>query len=228
MVARFRPSPAMVVACVALVIALGGSAYAVTAIPANSVGTRQLKSDAVTTKKLHKGAVTSRKVKDGTLTANDVKPNTFLAANGDAADSLKLGGLDKNQFVQGLGFAPVRRLVVPSGGSGLTVFATGFGTFTAACSSNVPVLSYIPDRNGENFEATVTSDGGTPITKIDTQNAIASGAAHPIDNSAGGRQSISFQVGFTDSQDHVASGMITSQFLFGTGCLFMAQGLTSG
>ena len=40
---RFRPSPAMLVACAALVVALGGTSYAVTQLPKNSVGTPQLK-----------------------------------------------------------------------------------------------------------------------------------------------------------------------------------------
>ena len=245
---------AWAVAVVGLVvlIALGGTALAVT-----QIGTKQIRNGAVTTSKIKKGAVTgsklaggavgssalangavsasklagdavdSSKVRDGSLRATDVAPNTFLPANGTAADSQKLGGLPANQYVQGLGFAPVGRHVVPAGAGGITIFATGFGTFSGACSNAVPTVSYAPDRNGENFEATVTSDSGSPITKIDTENAIGSGVAHPIDNSAGGRQSISLQVGFSDSSDHMATGTITSQFLFGTGCLFMAQGLTT-
>ncbi len=39
-----RPSPAMIVACLALMIALSGTGYAVTALPRNSVGTAQLKT----------------------------------------------------------------------------------------------------------------------------------------------------------------------------------------
>jgi hypothetical protein len=243
---------ALALSATALFVALGGTALAV-----SQIGTSQIKNSAVTTSKLHNGAVTYKKlasnavrgskladgsvgnsklannavtggkVKDGSLTASDVQSGTFLAANGTAADSQKLGGLPANQYVQGLGFAPVGRHVVPVGAGGISIFATGFGTFSGACSNtDVPTVSYTPDRNGENFEATVTSETG--ITKIDTENAIGSGVAHPIDNSAGGRQSISFQVGFSDVSDHMATGTISSQFLFGTGCLFMAQGLTTG
>jgi hypothetical protein len=70
--ARFRPrrpSPALVVAGVALLLSLGGSAYAAVTLPAGSVGTRQLRS----------GAVTSEKLADGTVTANKVKPNSLLS-----------------------------------------------------------------------------------------------------------------------------------------------------
>ena len=50
-----RPSYAGVTATLALVIALGGTSYAVSALPRNSVGTAQIKRHAVTKGKLAKG-----------------------------------------------------------------------------------------------------------------------------------------------------------------------------
>jgi hypothetical protein len=47
-----RPSPPMVVAFVALLVALAGTSYAAIQLPANSVGTKQLKKNAVTGKKV--------------------------------------------------------------------------------------------------------------------------------------------------------------------------------
>ena len=41
-------SPAMIVACIALAVALGGTGYAAIVLPANTVGTVQLKANAVT------------------------------------------------------------------------------------------------------------------------------------------------------------------------------------
>jgi len=59
----------MLVACLALVVALGGTGYAALRLPANSVGAKQLRKGSVTNKKLAKGAVTAAKVakaiKDG-------------------------------------------------------------------------------------------------------------------------------------------------------------------
>jgi hypothetical protein len=47
-----RPSPAMVIACIALTVALGGTSYATQLLPANTVGTEQLKDDSVTSAKV--------------------------------------------------------------------------------------------------------------------------------------------------------------------------------
>lgn len=61
---RFRkPSPAMLVASVALFVALGGSSYAALQLPKGAVGAKQLKN----------GAVTSKKVKDKSLLVRDFK-----------------------------------------------------------------------------------------------------------------------------------------------------------
>lgn len=63
------PSPATGIALAALVVALGGVGYAVTALPKNSVGTAQLK----------KNAVNSAKVKDGSLLAADFRAGQLPA-----------------------------------------------------------------------------------------------------------------------------------------------------
>lgn len=58
-----RPSAPLVISCLALFVALGGTSYAVSKLPRNSVGTAQLKNN----------AVNSAKVKDGSLLARDFK-----------------------------------------------------------------------------------------------------------------------------------------------------------
>ena len=58
----------MAVALLALAVALGGTSYAVTALPARSVGPEQIKPRAVTTGKLRDGAVSSRKLRRSAVT----------------------------------------------------------------------------------------------------------------------------------------------------------------
>jgi hypothetical protein len=64
---KFRPSPAMVVACIALVVSLAGTSYAAVTLPRNSVGTKQLKRDAVTSIKIKNNAVTGADVLESSL-----------------------------------------------------------------------------------------------------------------------------------------------------------------
>jgi hypothetical protein len=66
---RSRITYANVIATIALFIALGGGAYAALRLPANSVGTAQIKSN----------AVVSSKVKDGSLLSQDFKAGQLPA-----------------------------------------------------------------------------------------------------------------------------------------------------
>ena len=76
----FRPSPAMVIACIALAVALGGTSWAAVALAPGSVGTAQLKND----------AVVSSKVKNGSLLIADFKGGQLVSgapgAKGDKGD----------------------------------------------------------------------------------------------------------------------------------------------
>jgi hypothetical protein len=68
---RHLASPAMIVACASLVVALGGVSYAAGVLPKNSVGTAQLQKQAVSPAKLKADAVTGAKVQNGSLLAAD-------------------------------------------------------------------------------------------------------------------------------------------------------------
>ena len=76
----FRPSAALVVACLALAVSLSGVGYAATVLPRASVGTAQLKTN----------AVTSIKVKNRSLLAVDFKRGQLPAgapgAKGDKGE----------------------------------------------------------------------------------------------------------------------------------------------
>src|SRR4051812_35341248 len=93
MLSRFIPrlTFANVISLLALVIALGGSAYAAVSLPRNSVGTKQLKKRAVTNSKLANGAVTGPKVRSGSLTGKQINSSTLRqvpsAAHADTADA---------------------------------------------------------------------------------------------------------------------------------------------
>ena len=99
-----RPSPALVVATIALFLAAGGTTYALT-LPPNSVGSAQIQAGRVLNSKLHPGTVsnsklgrgavtfskmatnqmTSAKIRDGSLLGQDLAANTVTGAQIDEA-----------------------------------------------------------------------------------------------------------------------------------------------
>jgi hypothetical protein len=136
---RYLPSPALVVACLALLVALGGTGYAAIKLPANSVGTKQLK----------RGAVTGVKVKSNTLTGTQINesrlgrvPSAATAAtattatSATSATSAPVSRLDYASAVVAIpaGFAPPTRgtvncptgLNATGGGAKMTDPAQGF------------------------------------------------------------------------------------------------------
>jgi hypothetical protein len=78
------PSPAMVVACIALAVALGGTSYAAVRLPANSVGTKQLKRGAVTGIKVKRNSLTGTQINESRLAR---VPSAATAARATTADS---------------------------------------------------------------------------------------------------------------------------------------------
>ena len=89
---RLRPTPALVVAFIALFAALGGIGYATAKLKPNSVKTKNIRAGAVTSEKLANGAVTTPK-----LSPDAVAPNAVNATNAvnamNAANADKLGGV---------------------------------------------------------------------------------------------------------------------------------------
>jgi hypothetical protein len=122
---RDRLTYANVMSTVAVFVALGGASYAAFKVPANSVGTKQLKSGAVTGAKIHRGAVSAADIgqgslqgnllADGSLTGKQINagtlgtvPNATHAGSADSAtnaghatNSDQLGGLPAASYLTG-------------------------------------------------------------------------------------------------------------------------------
>jgi hypothetical protein len=88
-----RPTYSEVASTLALFIALGGTSYAVTSLPADSVGSAQLKSGSVTASKLHAHAVGAAAVAKNSLTGAQIDESSLglvpHAALADTATSAK-------------------------------------------------------------------------------------------------------------------------------------------
>jgi len=69
------------IALLALFIALGGTTYAATALPANSVGAKQLKKNAVTSVKIKNSAIANAKIGANAVTGAKVKNDSLTGAD---------------------------------------------------------------------------------------------------------------------------------------------------
>jgi hypothetical protein len=115
---------------IALFVALGGTSYAATQLPKNSVGTTQIKAN----------AVTAPKVKDGSLSAADFKPGSLPAGGQGPAGP---AGLEGPQGLQG-GVGPKG----DKGDKGDTGTVDTSNFFTKAASDNRYLL-----QTGKAFDA---------------------------------------------------------------------------
>ena len=155
-----RPTFANVAALLALVIALGGTAYAAVSLPKNSVGAKQLKKGAVKKGKLAKRAVTGAKVADGSLTGKQIDESTLgqvpSAVRSDRADSATTAGRAGRADTAGLAdratnadrlggaaasaYFPASKLRTFNAklafGETQTLFTVGTLTFSAKCVEN--------------------------------------------------------------------------------------------
>jgi len=132
---RLRPSPSMTVAFVALLIALGGTSYAVTRLPARSVGAKQLKRDAVTRVHIQRNAVDGSKVADDALTGADISEET-LAKVPSALSADRAGSAGSAVTAGSAGSALRSDRATSSGALDAVFYRSAKGTVPAAPSAD--------------------------------------------------------------------------------------------
>lgn len=98
-----RPSAAMVVACLALFVALGGVSVAALKLKPNSVKTKNVKNGAITESKIANGAVTETKIANGAITKAKLGSGVAGAKNAVAAGTATNDGLNGATSSVGLG-----------------------------------------------------------------------------------------------------------------------------
>jgi hypothetical protein len=162
------PSPAMIVACIALAIALGGTSYAAIRLPAGSVGTKQLKRGAVTGVKVKRNALGGLQINEARLAR---VPRATLADR--ASDATTADTADQATR------APVTRLDYRQS-TAVAIPITGHVRATVSCDTALnavggggkvsnPDTAFIVDTNPvgrTGWEATASSTGvaGTTLT----------------------------------------------------------------
>jgi hypothetical protein len=120
-----RPSPALIIACIALAVALSGASYAAIIIPRNSVGTLQLKPNAVNTFKVLNGSLIRADFKAGQIPAGPPGPAGPAGAAGAAGPAGPAGPSDAfSKFANG-------PIVIPGAPATLTSLSVPAGKYVA-------------------------------------------------------------------------------------------------
>lgn len=164
-----RPSAALIVATIALIVALGGTAYAGLSIPRNSVGTKQIKNGAVTSSKIKRGAVTGRQIKLSSLgtvpsantatTAQSAQPEAYanVEANGTLVTSVSknVGAVTEvapgEYCLSGIPFTPAGGVATVAYAGSTTQYAQfGVGAVNAGCPSGAQAVVFTQKSNNSN------------------------------------------------------------------------------
>jgi len=120
------PAPALVIACLSLLISLGGVGYAAVTLPKNSVGTEQLRKGAVTNEKVKRHSLTASVFKAGVLRQG---PATAYFADVSPAGTIvdSSAGVTVRPNSEGRFIVTFPRAVVHCGASATIGFNRTFG-----------------------------------------------------------------------------------------------------
>ena len=222
---RLRPSPAMVVACIALTVALGGTSIAaIEALPRNSVGAKQLKRNAVTGPKIKANAVTGAKVANDSLTGADVNEATLgtVPSATSAAPSGAAGGALAGTYPNpALADASVTSAKIAAGAVGVSKFgvipavrASRGGTPQTIPNASVTAVAFDTETfDTANLHSTTTNNhlvtapvaGVYQITGNVRFAANATGTRFVAISGPGGWLATSWQLANTSSNDQSVS-----------------------
>lgn len=154
------PSPSLVISLAALFVALGGTAYAATRLPSNSVGTAQLK----------KGAVTSSKIKDGAVTGSKIKALSFVHIKPINGWSAYSGQRAPAYAVDAQGVVHFEGALFGGASTSSVAFMMPAGLFTS------DTINLVADENsGTTGRIQIQSDGSVSV--VDDPDHIGSGQA---------------------------------------------------
>jgi hypothetical protein len=174
---RYRPSPALVVASIALAIALGGTSYAAVVLPRNSVGTPQLKNNAVTSLKVLNGSLRAADFAAGQIPAGPPGPQGPAGPSGPAGASASSnwGVVAANgTLARGSGVVTTSKL------SGAGSYSVRFNRPVNACAW-IAVIGSTAAGTNKGFATTeLTSASVTDTITVNTFSAAGDPADRPF------------------------------------------------
>jgi hypothetical protein len=217
---RRRPSPALVIALIALFISLSGVAYGVATgsidsreIKDNTIRSRDLRNNDIRTRDLRNNEIRGRDIRNSTVQGRDVALNTLSgddinesrlgtvpsAASADTAASATSAG--NANTVGGMSVQKVFAKV-PAGGSGQEVFRNAYFALVGSCQGGSAGLRIVDVAGAPVTNATVHSINQPPAPPAPvflSTNNLASGAGLDLTN-AGNEGSATVAVSTTDGR----------------------------
>jgi hypothetical protein len=169
-----RLTYANVASTMALFLALGGTSYAVAALPRNSVGAEQLRSNSVGASETRRGAIRSSEIRDRSIRLRDISKSTKDSLHGQTGPQ----GPPGPTFAATINSAGLR-VKGNATGSVSNVFGTRIIAFAGSVSSCVPSVSLTQVPGGSNpvpphdahVRAETTSDGRVIVRMFDPTGA---------------------------------------------------------
>jgi hypothetical protein len=186
-----RPSASMVVALVALFAALGGVGYAATALPAGSVGTKQLRNNAVTFSKIALHTIGGQRINTSQVQAR--VGGTCTGTKGAVGAVSKTGGVTCNSSVPSefgssassvpianTGTTTVTTRVLPTGSNYLVLANPTVLLTSASGSAHTTVTCTLSDGSANQTRSIIFPTGGSGTQQeqsLPLQLAAGSGTA---------------------------------------------------
>jgi hypothetical protein len=196
---RGRPSPATVIACVALFVALGGTSVAAVAV--NSVGKAQIRANAVGSSELRTSGVGKSEVRTGGVGKSEIATNgvgaSEVRSTAIGSSELRDGGVEpadlsaatKGSFQSVVLKAAVNEAGAPQGGNARTSTRVGEGLYQVEFNQDVSGCAYaatpVAVRNGAGVDTPTAgritlASGGTTRVNVSTFGVAGAAADQPF------------------------------------------------
>ena len=141
---RRRPSPALVISCIALFVSLGGVSYGVAT---GSIGSREIRNNSITTNDLRNGAVRTQDIRNNEIRGFDIR-NSSIQGRDIAFDTITGVDISESSLAKVPSAAaadsaasvpalkPIAPVTMAEGATAVTLAASGPLTLSGVCQAD--------------------------------------------------------------------------------------------
>jgi hypothetical protein len=196
-----RPSPALVIACLALFVSLGGVSYGVATgfidsreIANNTIRSKDIRNSTIRTQDIHNNEVRGFDVRNSSIQGRDVAFNTLTGADIEESSLGKVPSAATADSATSIAtLKTFTRRVLPEGSPPVTLLTHGPLTLSLACldqgtmsEGDVRVQSTEAGTLGSTGDGTIDpADGPSPVAgEIDVDGGPKTAGAHAVSATA--------------------------------------------